>query len=220
MVGDGGRQPPGARFEVEVGRRHHVVLGPRDDRHVPGRRRPGRLLRRRRVPSGVGDVVLPTQDDDVDAVGVHLLEEAGVGQATAFSLSYRRQPMYSIARRISELAAERPDGRAFTFVATDTSEPAFTWPDLRRRSSQLAGALAERGLGLGDRLGIGLRNSPQFLLAAFAAWKLGAIPVPMRWDLPEWELTRLREAIDGKVHLGEEDLEWIDATASRPVPEL
>jgi bile acid-coenzyme A ligase len=126
----------------------------------------------------------------------------------------------SFTRRIRELALERPDERAFTFIADDGSEPAFTWPELHRRSSQLAGALASRGLGLGDRLGIGLRNSPQFLLSAFAAWKLGAVPVPMRWDLPEWELTRLREAIDGKVHLGEEDLSWIDATAERPVPDL
>jgi len=128
--------------------------------------------------------------------------------------------MYSIARRISDLAAQPPDGWAFTYVAVDGSEAAFSWPDLHRRSSQLADALAERGLGLGDRLGIGLRNSPQFLLAAFAAWKLGAVPVPMRWDLPEWELTRLREAIDGKIHLGEEDLGWIDATAERAAPEL
>ena len=126
----------------------------------------------------------------------------------------------SYARRISELARERPDGTAFMFVAVDGEDRALTWPDLHRRSSQLAGALAERGVGLGDRLGIGLRNSPQFALAAFAAWKLGAVPVPMRWDLPDWELGRLRQAIDGKVHLGEEDLEWIDATSERDVPEL
>jgi bile acid-coenzyme A ligase len=42
----------------------------------------------------------------------------------------------------------------------------------------------------------------------------------MRWDLPEWELDRLRQAIDAKVHLDEHDLEWIDATAERDVPEL
>jgi bile acid-coenzyme A ligase len=128
--------------------------------------------------------------------------------------------MSSIAQRIYELAAERPDEWALTFIADDGNEPSFTWPELHRRSSQLAGALAERGLGLGDRLGIGLQNSPQFVLSVLAAWKLGAIPVPMRWDLPEWELGRLREAIDGKVHLGEEDLEWIDATADLPVPDL
>ena len=128
--------------------------------------------------------------------------------------------MSSIARRISELAGERPDGWVFTYVAVDGSEPSFTWPHLHRRSSQVAGALAERGLGFGDRLGIGLRNSPAFVLAALAAWKLGAVPVPMRWDLPEWELDRLRQAIDGKVHLDETDLEWIDATAELDVPEL
>ena len=126
----------------------------------------------------------------------------------------------SIARRIGDLAVERPDERAFAFVTVDGRDAAFTWPELDHRSNQLAGALFDRGLGLGDRLGIGLRNSPQFLLAAFAAWKLGAVPVPMRWDLPEWELTRLRDAIDGKVHLGEDDLGWIDATAERRVPDL
>src|SRR5439155_16435788 len=131
-------------------------LGPRGARHVPGRRRPGRLLGRRRVPGGIGDVVLAAHDDDVDVVGIHLDDETGVGQGGAFSLSYRRHPMYSIARRISELAAERRDEWAFTFVAVDGTEPSFSWPDLHRRSSQLAGALAERGLGLGDRLGIGL----------------------------------------------------------------
>jgi bile acid-coenzyme A ligase len=57
-------------------------------------------------------------------------------------------------------------------------------------------------------------------LAVFAGWKLGAVPVPMRWDLPDWELTRLRETIDGKVHLGEDDLSWIDATATREMPDL
>ena len=147
-----------------------------------------------------------------------------MGQGTAFSLSYRRRTMsdISFARRIGELALERPEEWAFTYVAADGSEPSFSWPDLHRRSSLLAGALAERGLGLGDRLGIGLQNSPQFVLAAFAAWKLGAVPVPMRWDLPEWELSRLREAIDGKVSLGEEDLAWIDAIVGGrgDIPEL
>jgi bile acid-coenzyme A ligase len=126
----------------------------------------------------------------------------------------------SIARRIRELSAERPDEQAFWHVASDGGEQAFTWRQLERRSSQLAGALAERGLTVGDRLGIGLRNSPQFVLSAFAAWLLGAVPVPMRWDLPDWELTRLQEAVAGKIHLGEPDVSWIDATAARQAPDL
>ena len=126
----------------------------------------------------------------------------------------------SLVSRLRALASERPDEEAFWYIATDGREVGQTWADLDRRSSQLAGALAERGLGYGDRLGIGLRNSPEFVWAAFAAWKLGAVPVPMRWDLPAWELSRLREAIDGVVHLGEEDLAWIAATADAEVPDL
>jgi bile acid-coenzyme A ligase len=126
----------------------------------------------------------------------------------------------SLVRRIAALAEERGDERALVYVAVDGSEPSMTYADLHRRSSQLAGALAERGLGFGDRLGIGLRNSPEFVLAVFASWKLGAVPIPMRWDLPEWELTRLRSVVDGKVHLEDGDLDWIRSTEAREVPEL
>ncbi|MHB8463641.1 MAG: class I adenylate-forming enzyme family protein [Acidimicrobiales bacterium] len=126
----------------------------------------------------------------------------------------------SFARRIGDLAAARPDDTVFRFIAGDGDARTLTWPDLDRRSRQVAGALSQRGLGLGDRLGIGLPNSPQFVLAALAAWQLGAVPVPMRWDLPEWELTRLREVIAAKVHLGADDVTWIDGTADQPVGEL
>ncbi|CUU54525.1 bile acid-coenzyme A ligase [Parafrankia irregularis] len=126
----------------------------------------------------------------------------------------------SYARRIRQLAEEHPDEPALRHIALDGSEPVLTWSDLDRRSSQLAGALAGRGLGGGDLLGLGLRNSPQFALSALAAWKLGAVPVPIRWDLPDWELSRLRETVGAPVHLGPADLPWIDATADLDVPDL
>ncbi len=133
------------------------------------------------------------------------------------------QPV-SVAKRIAELVVEHGSASAqrevFRHVAADGSESAYTWAEIDRRSSQVAGALAERGLGLGDRLGIGLHNTPQFVLAVFAAWKLGAVPVPMRWDLPDWELDRLRDVIDGKVHLSEDDLVWFDATGHRAVTDF
>jgi bile acid-coenzyme A ligase len=75
-------------------------------------------------------------------------------------------------------------------------------------------------LAQGDRLGIGLRNSVQFVLATFAGWKLGAVPVPVRWDVPDWELGRLREVVTPTLFLGIDDLAWIDATAGGEVPEL
>ena len=132
--------------------------------------------------------------------------------------------MTSFAGRIRQLAAVQPDedgdAQVYRQIAVDGSEPAFTWPELDHRSSRLAGALAARGLGPGDRLGLGVRNSPQFALSVLAAWKLGAVPVPVRWDVPDWELTRLREVIAARTYLGDDDVPWIDATAQRDVPDL
>ncbi len=126
----------------------------------------------------------------------------------------------SFGARVRQLAAEDPDVPVYRHIGSDGGEPAFSWPDLDRRSSQLAGALAARGLGPGDRLGLGIRNSPQLVFGVLAAWKLGAVPVPVRWDLPDWELARLREVIASPVHLGAEDVAWIDATAAWDLPEL
>ena len=62
-----------------------------------------------------------------------------------------------------------------------------------------------------------MHNSIEFVLSALAAWKLGATPVPIRWDLPEWEFSRLRDVVDAKVFLAADDIDWIAATADRSV---
>src|SRR5689334_13247629 len=94
----------------------------------------------------------------------------------------------SLVARLRQLASEDPDALACSHVAADGSIEAFTIGDLDRRSSQLAAALIERGLGFGDRVSIALRNSPELVISALASWKVGATPVPVRWDLPDWEL--------------------------------
>ncbi len=127
----------------------------------------------------------------------------------------------SIARRIRQLAAQSPDQFvAYRHIGLGGTEPGFGWRELDRRSSQVAGALAARGLGLGMRVAVALPNSPEFIFAVLAAWKLGAVPVPVRWDVPEWELGRLREVVDARVFLTADDVEWLKATASGPVPDL
>jgi bile acid-coenzyme A ligase len=125
----------------------------------------------------------------------------------------------SIARRIRQLAAESggDDEAAYRHIGLDCGEPGFGWPALDRRSSQVAAALAARGLGQGDRLAVALRNSPEFIFSVLAAWKLGAVPVPVRWDLPDWELGRLREVVDARAFLTSDDVPWLAATADDPV---
>jgi bile acid-coenzyme A ligase len=126
----------------------------------------------------------------------------------------------SHAARIAELAEQAPDEPAVRILELDGGEPAYGWSELHRRSSQVAGALGERGVGEGDRIAIGLRNSIEFVLVVFAAWKVGAVPVPMRWDLPDWELERVRVAIDPKLTITADDVGWIAETESHAVPDL
>ena len=123
-------------------------------------------------------------------------------------------------RRVAELAAERPDEIAYVHLAMDGSESGATWSALHQRSSQVAAALAARGVGFGDRVALGIRNSAEFVFAVLATWKLGAVPIPVRWDVPDWELERLREVIEPKVYVGPDDLAWLRATADDAVPDL
>ena len=53
---------------------------------------------------------------------------------------------------------------------------------------QPAGAYAELGVGQGDYVTIVLPNSIQWIQAALAAWKLGAVPQPLSARLPDAEL--------------------------------
>ncbi|MCX5379242.1 class I adenylate-forming enzyme family protein [Streptomyces sp. NBC_00091] len=46
-------------------------------------------------------------------------------------------------------------------------------------SDSLAGHLAGRGIGRGDRVAVMLQNTPHFVLAVLAAWKAGAVVVPL-----------------------------------------
>ena len=49
-----------------------------------------------------------------------------------------------------------------------------------------------------------------------ATWKLGAVPVPVRWDLPDWECERVLQVIDAAIDVGPDDLAWLAATIDGP----
>jgi bile acid-coenzyme A ligase len=130
--------------------------------------------------------------------------------------------MVGYGDRIGILAEQDPTSSVLRVAAIDGTETVVTWPELHRRSSQIAHALQARGAGPGTRVAVGLRNSPEFVMTVLAAWKLGAIPVPVRWDLPDWERERVLEVIDG-VSVGSDDLPWLEATAdddATPLPSV
>jgi bile acid-coenzyme A ligase len=122
----------------------------------------------------------------------------------------------SYGARLAELGAERPDEVALWTVATDGGEATMTFSELDRASSRVARVLAERGLAFGDMIAVALRNSPEHILTCFAAWKLGAVPVPMRWDLPDWERTRVLEAIGPRLLIDAGETDLFDEAATRP----
>src|SRR5437762_1462732 len=53
----------------------------------------------------------------------------------------------------------------------------MTYGELDSKSTALAAALKERGVAYGDRVALYLQNIPQFLIAMYAIWKVGAIAV-------------------------------------------
>ena len=87
-----------------------------------------------------------------------------------------------IGTQLSRLAALDPDAPAVTCAGRT-----LTRAELDRSTNRLAHAFAERGVGVGvgDYITIALPNSIEFLQAAIATWKLGAVPQPLPARLPD-----------------------------------
>jgi acyl-CoA synthetase (AMP-forming)/AMP-acid ligase II len=68
-------------------------------------------------------------------------------------------------------------------VALHHSGGALTYADLDERARRLAGYLASRGVGRGERVAILLPNLPEVALAYFGAIAAGAVAVPVNYRL-------------------------------------
>jgi long-chain acyl-CoA synthetase len=84
-------------------------------------------------------------------------------------LSYPGRPLADI---LSISAVERPDRVATQFLGAQ-----LTFLELKQRSDALSASLAALGIVKGDRVGIMLPNCPQYIIAAFAVLRLGAVVV-------------------------------------------
>ena len=72
-------------------------------------------------------------------------------------------------------AARLPDRAA---IVDCDSGASYTYRDLNQRVNALANALLGLGVRRGDRVGIYLRNTPEFIFAFMANAKIGAVSVP------------------------------------------
>lgn len=91
-------------------------------------------------------------------------------------------------QQVGRHAAARPDGVAMRYMGATT-----TWAQLEDRSRRLATALAERGVGAGDRVVLLTMNCPEFIETMIAVHRLGAVAVPINFRLVAQEVAFLLE---------------------------
>jgi len=84
-------------------------------------------------------------------------------------MNYPRRPLHEILRIT---ASEVPDQPATAFLGQH-----LTFIQLRDLADRFATALSRLGIKQGDRVGIMLPNCPQYVIAAFAIFRLGATVV-------------------------------------------
>jgi long-chain acyl-CoA synthetase len=99
-------------------------------------------------------------------------------------------------------AARAFAGRPAVSVGTRT---VLTYADLGLRAARLAGGLAARGLRPGDRVGIALRNGPDYLEILFGCWWGGFVAAPMNARLHARELAFMAEDCAARLVLADDD---------------
>jgi len=83
-------------------------------------------------------------------------------------------PVKSVSQAFDEATERSPDKAAVVFYGRSIS-----YGELRDATDRLANALASLGVKKGDRVALYLLNSPQFIIAYFAALKCGATVTPI-----------------------------------------
>ncbi|MGY0063849.1 AMP-binding protein [Streptomyces sp. LZ34] len=71
------------------------------------------------------------------------------------------------------------DAAAYTVVEPDLSATVLTYGRLKTESERFAAALADLGVGPGDRVATLMGKSVDYLVALLATWRLGAVTVPL-----------------------------------------
>jgi long-chain acyl-CoA synthetase len=92
-------------------------------------------------------------------------------------------PDRTLVDYLADAARERPAQPALLFKGA-----VVTYRQLQALSDACAAAFASLGITRGDRVALLLPNCPQFSIAQFAAWKIGAIVAPLNPTYTEHEL--------------------------------
>jgi long-chain acyl-CoA synthetase len=97
--------------------------------------------------------------------------EAHYGDRVVACFAERPRSLYAL---LEQAVQRQPDGDALV-----CGEQRLTWRGLAQQCARLAGGLAARGVRQGDRVALLLGNRIEFVIALFAAARLGAMSVPL-----------------------------------------
>ncbi|MFB7377478.1 amino acid adenylation domain-containing protein [Kitasatospora purpeofusca] len=93
------------------------------------------------------------------------------------------QKPVDLVTRFRAAAQHSPDR-----IAVRGTDGELTFAELDRRTAQLAGALASRGVGVGDLVGVSLPRTTQLVVSLLAVWRAGAAYLPLD---PRYPVERL-----------------------------
>jgi acetyl-CoA synthetase len=105
-------------------------------------------------------------------------------QLDSYEAIYRRfewavPEFFNIGMDICDKWADDPQRPALIHETRDGRTVRYTFADIRRLSNQAANLFVARGIKAGDRVGILLPQEPETAVAHIAAYKIGAIAVPL-----------------------------------------
>lgn len=102
----------------------------------------------------------------------------------------------NLANLLCDSAAEHPDR-----IAIRLDDIAIPYEAMEQVSRRVAGLLASKGIGRGDRVAVMLPNVPHFPMVYYAALRLGAIVVPMNVLLTQREIRHYLTDCEAKLIL-------------------
>jgi bile acid-coenzyme A ligase len=133
------------------------------------------------------------------------LRKSGIG-----SVSVEGTPFFSVLGRLAEADPDRP--------ALTCGEVTLTRAGFVERVARLAALFAGRGVAEGSTVAICLPNSAGLVESVFAAWALGAVPLPISDRLPPLERSVIVELANPSLAVGVPQPEIEERPALESVP--
>jgi crotonobetaine/carnitine-CoA ligase len=94
-------------------------------------------------------------------------------------VSVRERDERILTDLVAARAEKRPELDVLTFERGDLPPEVRTYADLARNANRIAAALVARGFARGDRVGLMLRNHPEYVETMIAASTTGCVLVPI-----------------------------------------